>query len=600
VFYRRILVVTALLTAACSSKPELSPPRYAVLRFENLTPDPSLNWIGRAASNILIHEIGAISSSLISRNNEVLGGRPVAAPGVSSELSAALLAGANRIITGYVEQINGKLSFTAVEEDARTGRTLRSATAQGALFDACATLSRQFTASPKPYPTQNETAMRDLTQGIEKGGESGKLYEAAVAADPKFPEAYLAWSEDAVAHKDSAAIARILAEARANKIGEAPIAKLELAAALLNKDPEARTSALKRIVETDPQDLQAIEGLGNSEFAAHHFTAAAAAFGKGASEIRPDLFNLKAYALMFGGDEPGALAAVHEYQKARPQDANAIDTEGDIEFFFGHFAEAERFYLLSVAKDPQFNQGAGTWKAARARLMTGDVAGATRLFNTFQQAREKARDIAVPFRAAQWQFITGDRTGGIEAMRKAANSTNPALKTLALAQAAIWELELDRKADAIRDSEAVLRAGQNPNIVAAAIVRFSATDAAGATELRARAEKVFSGPSGEQLRPAAVAYSLFFAKRYGEAAPLWKQIYDESGPNDQSSAFLYAGALKESGRGAEAAPLLKGNPLPSANLNPGFESLYFPKLFDWRGDRVTYLKLSGNTATPSK
>jgi tetratricopeptide (TPR) repeat protein len=569
VFYRIILFVAALFAAACSSKQHAPPARYAVLRFENLTPDPSLDWMGRAVSEVLSHQIGAVSTRAFIRY-------PLNAPGVSTELSNALLAGGNHLITGYFERVNGKLAFTAVEEDARTGRTVTSVTAQGSIFDACVSLARRFSAHPSAYSTNNETALHDYVEGIE--GKSPDLYRQAIAADPKFADAYLAWSQT------GGDMGAILTQARANHIGGVALAKLEFSEATANKDAAGRLSALKRIVEADPNDTNAIIALGESEMTAHRYAQAAAVFAKGTA---PELINLQAYALMFGGDEAKALAAVHEYQKALPDQANPFDSEGDIQFFFGQFAEAEKSYLRASAKDPEFIQGGELWKAARARLMTGDVAGATEIFKTYEQDRIKAKDLSIGFRAATWQYLTGDRKGVIASMQKVADQApNLPLKTLALVQAAIWELQMGRSQDAIRNTETVIRAGQTPNALAAALVRFAAQDLASVGDLEGRADHMFNGNSASLLRQLAVGYTLMFARRYDEAVPVWKRIYEESNPSDQSIAFIYATALQKSGHAAEAAPLLKYNAIPSTNLLPSFECLY--------------LKSPGNIAAPVK
>jgi tetratricopeptide (TPR) repeat protein len=584
VFYKLFLLIAVLLTTACSSKQHSPPTRYAVLRFENLTPDPSLDWMGRAVSEVLSKETGAVSTRSIYAANESFGRRPLIAPGVSTELTDALLAGGNHLITGYFERVNGKLSFTAVEEDALTGRTVASATVQGSILDACSKLARHFSPHPKPYSTNNETALRDYIQGIETGTKSAELYREAIAADPKFSDAYLAWSETAGAHGDVEAIARILEQARANQVRGPVLARLEFVEATVNKDPAARLSALKRIVEADPGDTNAVIALGESEMNGHRFAQAAAVFAKGTS---PELINLRAYALMFNGEENKALSVVHEYQKALPDEANPIDSEGDIQFFFGHFSEAEKCYLRANAKDAQFIQGVALWKAARARLMTGDATGATQIFNTYRQDRIKVKDLSIDFRAATWQFLIGDHSGATASMHKAADQApNVPLKTLALAQAAIWELQTGRTPEAIRDAETVIGAGQTPSTIAAAMVRFAAQDLASVDDLKARAEHLFNGNSAALLRQLAVGYSLIFMRRYEESLPVWKQLYEESNPNDQTFAFIYALALQKSGHTAEAAPLLKFNPIPPANLAPSFECLY--------------LKPHGNTAAPVK
>jgi Flp pilus assembly protein TadD len=518
-----------------------------VLRFENLTADPSLDWMGRAASEILIREIGAIPSASIYKVDETFGPRPVSAPGVSTEFTAALLAGANRVIEGYIEQDHGRLSFTAVEEDARTGKTLLSANARGSLFDACAALARNFSSAPKPYSSRSEPAVKDYIEGLE--GASEAPLERAIAADPGYSDAYILYAESALAHGRPESVAPLLAQARTRHLDPLTLARLEVAEADAAKDPAARTAALARLVAADPADVSAIQALGDSQLAAHRFREAAATYAKAASPALPALFNLEAYALMFAHDERAAMSAVHNYQTARPTDPNAIDSQGDIEFYFGRFFNAEQSYLRSAAEDPNFNEGTELWKAARARLMTGDAAAASQVFARYRDARQKVNDPAVPYRSAYWLFLTGDRPAALEAMRKLASDRNYSLSKLALTQLTIWELCLGVRSAA-------------PN--------------------------------------TPPAYALLIGKRYAEAALAWKPLYEKSDPNDQDVAFLYAAALQQSGQSAAAASILRHNPIPQTALAPSFECLYFPQLFDWRGDHAAFLKLSGNTAAPLK
>ena len=47
--------------------------RIAILRFENMSADPSLDWQGRALSEVLTQEIGAIPSTRMHSFDRVLG-----------------------------------------------------------------------------------------------------------------------------------------------------------------------------------------------------------------------------------------------------------------------------------------------------------------------------------------------------------------------------------------------------------------------------------------------------------------------------------------------------------------------------------------------
>jgi tetratricopeptide (TPR) repeat protein len=580
--------LAVLLASACSKKTDVAQPRYAVLRFENLTGDPGLNWVGRAASEVLITQIGAIPSAALRAANESLGRRAVGSPGVSAELTGALLAGATRILTGYFEaRNNGELTFHVVEEDAKTGKRLNDLSAQNAsVLAACNSLAKQIDSKAKPFPTGSDAALRAYVEGAESETSAAGYFQTAIDADPKFSDAYLAWGEFSLARRDAETVDRVLAQAKARKLEPAVVAKLELAAATVHNDPKARTAALERMVEAEPANLTAIEALGGAQMASHRFAEAAATFAKASPELKPELLNLKAYALMYSGDEKGALEAIRKFRTLRPQDPNAIDSEGDINFYFGHFADAERLYQASAAMNPQFNQGMETWKAARAHLMTGDVAGANQVFAIHHATREKAKDPTLPYQTAYWQFLTGDSVSGLAAMRQVAvAATNPALKSLALAQAAIWQLQMGRRADAIRDAQDAIQAERGSSAIPAIIVRFAGMEPAGLAELTARAVKMFSGNAGAPVRLLAVGYALYFANRYEEAVGVWKEIYEQSDPADQVARSLYGTLLIKTGHQGEGSALLKNVPVPPTAPIPSFESLYLKP---------------GNTAKPAR
>lgn len=586
-------LAAVLATTACTSKQPQFPVKYAVLRFENLSQDQSLDWVGRAASEVLTKSLSSIPRGAMYQAQQPSAMHPVSAPGISAEFPAARFAGATQVIYGYYEIVDGKLRITAIAEDLATGKTAKSVTAGGDVLPALNTLAKQFTPSPKPYSTQSTAALQAAVSAMESPAPDEQMFRKAIAADPHYEEGYIGAAEIALAHKDKAALAEIAAQARTAGLNPIALARLDLAAASLSTNPADREQALKKLAAADPSDKSVLRAVADAEFAGLRFQEAARHYAEVADAAHSDVYNLLAYARMFGGDEKGALEAAHQYQSLRPADPNAIDTEGDIQYFFSRFADAEKTYLRAAAKDPSFNHGGETWKAARAHLLTGDVAGATELYNRYSAERTKEKDPTVSYRDAEWKYLSGFRSQAIEDMRKAAAAaSNPALKTLEMAQVAVWELQLGKRADAARDAQSVIAAGQNPSTIAAVITRFASMDpAASADEWRKRSEAVFSGASAGQIRSLAVAYALFISGQYSEAAPMWQKIFSSTSPNDQAPAFFYAGSLVLSGHQQEAMPILKGNPIPSVNLAASFESFYFPQYLEWRGDHASFLKL---------
>jgi hypothetical protein len=62
-----VLVGLVVLAPSCSRKTPPGPQRLAILRFENLTGDESLDWMGRAASEVISAELtGSTATSIIS------------------------------------------------------------------------------------------------------------------------------------------------------------------------------------------------------------------------------------------------------------------------------------------------------------------------------------------------------------------------------------------------------------------------------------------------------------------------------------------------------------------------------------------------------
>src|SRR2546430_300317 len=92
-----LLAVALLSVLSCAKKPAVSgTERIAVLRFENLGSDPSTSWMGRAFSEVIAAELQALPSTRLHAYDRLLGVRPVSAPGISTESTEALLAGATR------------------------------------------------------------------------------------------------------------------------------------------------------------------------------------------------------------------------------------------------------------------------------------------------------------------------------------------------------------------------------------------------------------------------------------------------------------------------------------------------------------------------
>jgi tetratricopeptide (TPR) repeat protein len=554
--------------------------------------------MGRAASEIISADLGQardvaiVPTAAIHRLDAIVGPRPIAAPGISAERTDAELAGATQIVYGQIAMPAGKLRIDASIEDLKTQRmvhTLSSeADSSGKLLAAADQIAREISAGAQPFPTRDPRAIEAYVKGREAPPpQAGQYFERAVQADPNFGLAWVAWERVAAARQDRAAFDEILAraQARGNAIPEIDRAYMLYDAAALRGDIQARLDAMETLSRLMPADTANLRTLAEAEVSARRFGPAIQHFHQvlAMTPSDPDTWNLLGYAEAFAGNYAEAVKALNEYQRLRPQDANPLDSLGDVNFYFDKLAEAESDYLKAQEKEPKFLQHADLLKAAHARLMTGDVAGADQIFARYREALRAAQDALLGFREAEWLYLTGRRNAGVQTLTQfISRATDVNAKTTALAQLGVWKLASGDRAGARSLAVQALKIRTPQNVLQSALLLFLSQDAASAEEWKTRAERFFVGPNNDALRRQAVAEALLFSKRFADAAPLWKEVYQQSVPTDQATPVLYAWTLVETGHVEEAAPLLRFNPIPQVNTASPVTTLWFPRIFELR------------------
>ncbi len=594
-----IAALPLLLLVSCSRQPAATASRIAVLRFENVAPDPSTDWMGRAASEIITREISTGQTTVIStlalHANPLAQFRPVSAPGESAEFSAAVADGATRIVLGQISRAGNRLMLDVTERDPASGKTLETFTLaspdSGNLYALADAAARRLSPQVVPFESKNNQAIAAWAQAMEESdySKANGDYARAVQADPDFASAWLAWLGTASARGDREAAAKILTEAsqHANRFSDVNRSRLKLAGAQLNGDRAAALAAMNELGRLLPDDVDNLRAIADRNFAARQYATAVSGYRR-LTQLTPNdalLWNQLGYALVYAGDHDGAMSALQTYQRLVPNDPNPFDSQGDAAFAFGRFAEAEKLYEQAAAKDPSFENSSDLYKAAEAHLMTGDVAGADKKFETYAAARRTAKDAALPFRTAQWRFLSGKHDEALASLATLLASPDPQFKApqfraLALTQKAIWEFQMGRRDAALQDSGEALKTGAaSPTTL---IARFASEDARTAADWSARAERMLASPQLAQLRPAALAYALYMSHDWQAAEPAWKLLVERSGPDDTISPVIYADILVELKRPRDAEPLVRLFPLPRPNGQQEFLSLAIPKIFDTR------------------
>lgn len=594
---RLLLLVISAIFGSCSRHEPPSVPRLAILRFENLTDDDSLNWMGRAVSEVMAAELAGsrtlsvIPFSTLHAANRALGSRPLMAPGISTEETAASLGGATQIIYGRISRESGKLRLDAglyETQRQKTGRTLMAsgAPSQGviALADS---LAKQLATAVRPFETQNPQALREYCAGLESpdGSSASQAFGRAVRTDPNFGLAYVALAQLAVAQNNPGEAERVLAmaSARGAAISELERARLDAIGARLHGDFAAGVRALDTIGRLNPADLGLFRQLALGNLTARQYAGAIENLRK-AIALEPQdaaLLNQLGYAEMYAGNLPEATKALNDYARLKPDDPNALDSIGEANFYLGQFAAAEKFFRQSYDKDPHFADGIELTKAAYARLMTGDIRGADAVFNQYLETRRQ--DPMADFRRAEWEFASGRRRQAVTRMETFVRSLPAALAAIApqlYAQLTVWTLELG---DQARARAFGVKASQGAVSAPALIARLLIEPAAPASEWTARAAQLLPGSDKERLRKIVLAYALVMHKEFQAAEPILSDLYQHSAPEPQEILpVLLAWTKVQTGHFEQAAPLVEHNPIPSTTGDI-FTSLAYPRLFYLRG-----------------
>ena len=334
----------------------------------------------------------AISPATLHALGRSTGTRPGAAPGVSAESGMAALAGANRVGYGEFTVRGGRLEARLYLEDVPAHKYVQTISASGAAEDAIAvadSLARQIAPDAGPPPAHSNQAVRDYVHALEGGAPEDIVRDAsaAIAADPGFTPAYRLLAEWEALGRDTAGALAALDTAAQRAVSPLERARIHLQSAGLRNDSGGRLAALAELANADPGNPDQWRMLGEARFTAHQGAEAAAAFRRqlALDADNRNAWNLLAYASASAGDLPAAVEALRRYQAGDPQDPNPIDSLGDVHLMTGHLSEAEQFYLAAYQKNPKFLEGADLYKAAMARLMTGDTAGATEIHERYVQ-----------------------------------------------------------------------------------------------------------------------------------------------------------------------------------------------------------------------
>jgi len=561
----------SLLLAGCAKKPD-GFQRLAVLPFENLSAEPGVDWAQRGlAEAVCLHWAGA---------GEVHAFK-------SESLREAARLRATRVLHGYFTRAGARLRAEAVLEDVRSGRMIQQTAAsdEGVVMLA-RRLAQELGAPVRPFGASQEAAFRAYLDGLRATElrSAAEAFERAVATDADFGAAYLAWAQRLAATGDVAQAKQVLERAgqRGDKIPELERARLAVLAAGLSGEQAAQYQAWQALALAAPAEADVFKHLGELALVLSRNADAVKSLRQAAARdpLDPWVFNQLGYAEGYTRNLDAAVGSLERYRELRPEEANPLDSLGDVHYYLGRFAEAEKYYLAAWGKDPGFLGGGEPYKAAWARLMQGNRRGADELFEKYIEARRTLGDPTVELRRAQWEYLTGRRK---EALARLEGQREQA--AAALIQLSVWRLE---SGDRLAAQEAARRAAAAARDVVsrlmARVSEYLAGPEGSAEEWAARARRAFPEATESVLRRTALTYALLLGRQYTAALPLLRELHSETPATaNQHLNVLLAWAMIETGQTAEATDLLGTYAAPQPGGEEPFHCLSFPRVFRLRG-----------------
>jgi Flp pilus assembly protein TadD len=523
--------------------------RLAVLPFDNLSSDAGLNWLGPAAATVIAYD---------------LAGAPELFTQAVDSIQGAYSMQATRILQGYFFERNGRLEIRASLEDAgkRTvaGLTFAGVASEG-LLPLANEMAKRLSPAARVFSTKNPPAFREYG-GARSAGDITLVLrglQAATTADPHFQAAYIDWAKIAASSGDRDHALTIIDQAKANDPDGIDRARLDNLAATLKGTAAEKIASLETLAKLTPADGRAWKELAELQVAQRRFPEALQSFQTAGRllEEDPNLWNEMGYAYAFAQDRAGAVSALEHYrQLLDANETNGLDSLGEVSFYLGDFSAAEKYFLEAQRKNPKQAVGA-LLKAAQARLMTGDLAGADTLFQ---------RGAPNKFQQAQWEFLTGRRKVAMQRLQKLAAELGGSQKWLVLNQLSIWKI-------------------QTGDPQAAALAEEAEAAAPGIREKNLSAmTRVLAARGAVRTGAASIdAYALLFGQKFAEAVPLLEKLYGESNPSfDGEIRTLLAWAYERTERSNEAAKLTELYPIPMASNEGFFASLIFPRFLGVR------------------
>jgi eukaryotic-like serine/threonine-protein kinase len=423
----------------------------AVLYFNNLTQDQSLNWLDSGLTDMLTTNLAQVKGLDVLSSERVLSAVQRASkdgksldPAKAQEVARD--AGADAYITGALLKIGPtQLRLDVRAQDTSTGQILFSEKLEGQDVQSIFGMVDRLTASiagsflpaseqPQKGPeieqasTSNVEAYRHYELGIDYARrylvrDSIRELEEAVRLDPQFALAYLRLAGE---YRQMGDLKRsrelaVKVDQLQSRLPRYEQLSLQVLKVSRSQDLEADVAMRQQLVSEFPRATIDRGILSAILFVLGKQGQAVDLLQKGLAldSKNEDLLNFQAYLLAKSGDFNGALAADDSYMAVRPGDPNPLDTRGDILFMAGRDDEAVAAYRKVLELKPDFSDYGEYLKLAIVYTDQKKPDMANAAFQQFAQRSSTLSRLYVPGFEAQFKQASGDLEGALASYKQA-------------------------------------------------------------------------------------------------------------------------------------------------------------------------------------
>ncbi len=420
----QIIALGLILGLGSCSRGSHAVDRLAILPFENLTGDASVDWVASAGAAIVTADLAGVPKAFAQQ---------------TQTQSDAYLANATRFVHGYFTGRAGALRFEIEVEDASRHKVIAEETGTGDVLVTMNAMAKGLDPSAHSFSTSNAEAV---------AAWGHREFERAATLDPDFGAAWMAWVETLAQRGETAHAIEAAKRALARPSLQSKVdrARIELLAATLGRDTVGRAKALAALTRLLTTDAPLLEALATTELNARRFSSAVEVL-KSILKLDPEdatARNSLGYAQVYAGDLDAAAKTFEAYGKLADQKTNSLDSLGEAHFMNGRFAEAEKYFLQAHESNRAFLGGADLLKAAYAHWLGGDLKGADGLMSRYFDVRRG--DPLLAWREAAWDYATGRRDQAIAKLRSLGDAQ------LVERQLAAWNQAAPQDRDALKQS----------------------------------------------------------------------------------------------------------------------------------------------------